>query len=80
MKHFAVFLHLGAVSKTPIAACGTDAHLNIDGRFGLERARTEAEHRMTQMNKLGKKYVGYMLFKVRSTHGFELPYFTYMGV
>lgn len=81
MQHFADFYQLGVHSKAPVAACGTDAHLNIDGRFGLERARTEAEHHMAQMNKLGKEYIGYMLFKTRGTRtGLERPYFTQLEV
>ena len=78
IQHFAEFYHEGTTGKI-IPACGSDAHLCIDGRFGLAKAEYAA---IIHMGALAKNniqcYTGFKLYHVRGRRtGTETPYFTW---
>jgi hypothetical protein len=75
--HFADFYQRGTTGKI-VPACGSDAHLCIDGRFGLDRATDCALQHMESLSKIGKNYCGFALFRVAGRRtGNEHPYYTW---
>ena len=77
-QHFAEFYQLSPQSGLPIPACGSDSHLPIDGRFGPDRAADCALQHLASLQKLGKDYCGFALFRNPSRHsGEEQPYYFY---
>lgn len=75
-QHFVDFYQKG-VSGEIIPATGTDAHYNIDGRFGLYRSVEFANEEMNFLNtQLNKNFVGFKLFRTNGRRtGEEIPYF-----
>lgn len=58
-KYYAKFWHLGAISKLPIPACGSDSIFYLDGRLSKGNMISAAKRRMTMLNgHLNKQYVG----------------------
>jgi hypothetical protein len=75
-QHFVDFYQKDSSGKI-LPATGTDAHYNIDGRFGLLRAARFAKDEMDFLNiHLNKNFVGFKLFRTTGRRtGEEIPYF-----
>lgn len=75
-QHFVDFYQKG-VSGEIISATGTDAHYNIDCRFGLHRTVEFVKEEMNFLNtQLNKNFVGFKLFRTNGRRtGEEIPYF-----
>lgn len=76
-EHFADFFIQSPAGLVP--ACGTDAHLHLDGRWGKWRAVEEARAYAIRHHAVHPQWAAFKLYRTRRERtGEERPYYAEM--